>query len=814
MQNVASIESAPRAPRPASSRETFTARGLIEALALPIAILSRNGIVASVNEAWKDDSLLGGGGDWKGRTYVEICQILGGAANCEALADGFGDVLRGTAESFEPSSEVLALARGRQVVVRRAGRSVVVSVSGDAHATAAGALGLGEQRFRSLVQHGSDIITVVGADGRIIYQSPSVRRVLGRNPEQLIGRRFLDFVHPDDYRWLRAVLAKASDYPEATPEGEFRFRHNDGSWRYLEALSNNLLADPAVAGIVITSRDVTERKAFEEQLSRQAFFDPLTGLPNRAHFMERLEHAFRAASPLPPQIAILFIDVDRFKVVNDSLGHAAGDDLLREVAKRLVGCVRNADAIARFGGDEFTVLVSDLSDAAEARSLADRIVSALRAPFRVDGHDTYVTLSIGIALCSRQHSTPADLLRDADVAVYRAKSSGRNRYVVFERQMNAGAVQRLDLESDLRRALDRGQIKVHYQPEIDLRTGKICGMEALARWEHPREGLLSPIEFIPLAEENGLISTVGEFVLAEACNQAYAWQRQFPDMPRLGVSVNISPWQFRQAGLVDAVSAVLKTSGLDPIDLRLEITESAALDDSPEIVGSLTRLKALGVDLAIDDFGMGYSSLNYLTRLPVRTLKIDRSFVAGLPTNEESTAIVDAVISLARGLGLGVTAEGIESREQLDHLVWLRCDRAQGYYFSRPLAAETMATLLGVGLEERIRTRLNGPMHRQALPFVTPPDGQPVDYYEALGVARDAGFAAIEEAYSRRAAALGLRLDDPDASRALALANEAFAILSKPARRRHYDSLLPPLRSPTQQRRGLFGIIRSGRAAS
>jgi diguanylate cyclase (GGDEF)-like protein len=437
-----------------------------------------------------------------------------------------------------------------------------------------------------------------------------------------------------------------------------------------------------------------ERQTFQQQLWRQAFHDPLTGLPNRALFRDRLEQALNRAERRMRSVAVLFLDIDNFKLVNDSLGHEQGDALLLTVAERLQACLRVADTAARIGGDEFTLLLEEVSDVEDARAVADRVAAALRAPLVLAGQEVFPTASIGIALSAPRRSRPESVLREADIAMYQAKAEGKDRAAVFDETMHAQAAERLTLEADLRRAIDRGELLVHYQPIVSLRDRAIVEVEALVRWQHPERGLVSPAEFIPVAEATGLIVPIGQQVLEQACRQVVAWQTRDPAQPNLVVSVNLSARQFQHPGLLADIRRAVGAAGLDPHCLKLEITESTVMQDAEAAVAIMHELKTLGIQLAIDDFGTGYSSLGYLKRFPIDTLKIDRSFVNGLGQDAQDTAIVRSVLALARSLGLSVTAEGIETTAHETQLAALECDRGQGYLFARPLAARDVDTIL------------------------------------------------------------------------------------------------------------------------
>ncbi|HYY87911.1 MAG TPA: EAL domain-containing protein [Chloroflexota bacterium] len=558
-----------------------------------------------------------------------------------------------------------------------------------------GALGRSEQRFRSLVSNARDLIVIVDVDGAIRFCSPSVGRVLGHAPVGWGSSDLFGHVHPEDVPQARGLIAQTLGAPAAaTRSSELRLRHADGSWRHFEVLLTNLSADPAVGGVLGTFHDISERKAFESELRHQAFYDGLTGLPNRTRLLDLLEQALRRAHRQRQPVAVLFLDLDNFKVVNDSLGHKAGDLLLGHVARRLESALRGSDTAARLGGDEFILLLEGLNGPGDARAVADRVAQVLRAPFLVEGREVFVTASMGIAL-SRDGEDPESLVRTADLAMYQAKSSGKAGYAVFEPQMHVRARRRLEIETDLRHALDRGELRVCYQPIVRLESGGIEEVEALVRWQHPQRGLVPPSEFIPIAEETGLIVPLGRWVLDQVCRQARAWQAAGGSAAHLTVSVNLSARQFQDPQLVQDVATILREADLPPSELKLEITESAAMLEAEATEKVLRALKALGVQLAIDDFGTGYSSLAYLKRFPVDTLKIDRSFVARLGEDPQDTAIVRSVVALAQALGLSVTAEGVETPVQQAQLRLLGCDYGQGYLFSRPLAADELEHLLG-----------------------------------------------------------------------------------------------------------------------
>jgi diguanylate cyclase (GGDEF)-like protein len=453
----------------------------------------------------------------------------------------------------------------------------------------------------------------------------------------------------------------------------------------------NLLDEPAVSGVVVNYRDITARKALEEQLRHQAFHDALTALPNRALFADRLAHALARSRRSPRRLAVLFVDLDDFKTVNDSLGHGEGDRLLVAVAERLQAALRPGDTIARMGGDEFAVLVEEQEDAAAAVEVGQRLLEALRAPFASDGKELFVHASVGVAISASPDATAEELLRDADLAMYMAKGRGKNRLELFEPAMHSAALARLALKGDLERALERNEFVVLYQPVVRLGSGELAGVEALVRWQHPRRGSVSPLEFIPLAEETGLIVPLGRWILEEACRQARSWETA--DGASLTLSVNVSGRQVQEAGFVAEVAAVLEATGFPAERLTLEFTESVLMADATRTSASMTELKALGVRLAIDDFGTGYSSLSYLRRFPIDVLKIDASFVAALTAGPDQGALVRSILALGATLRLQTVAEGIEDASQLAELRSLGAELGQGFYFARPVTGDEIANM-------------------------------------------------------------------------------------------------------------------------
>ena len=693
----------------------------------------------------------------------------------------------------------------KEVVLTRGtyfGQDVAIAVARDItdrHAVQ-DALRTSEQYFRSLTENAHDVIHVINPDRTTRYLSPSVTRLLGHEPEALVGRPADELIHPADLAGILDAIRRIRNPGESCTR-EFRALHLDGSWRIFEGVARDLRDDPVVAGVVINARDVTERRRsqeenlrlaalslenpnpvvecgsdggslhanpaadrvarelelesveellpanhhqlvrnallndqgyqnveatvgdrifawtyrpnirtgvvylfavditgrrhMEEQLRHDALHDALTGLPNRMLFMERLAHAIlRSKRREDFQFAVLFLDLDRFKVINDSLGHHVGDELLRTIAGRLQCCLRTEDTVARFGGDEFAILLEETGGVDDASRVAERIQTELAAPVNLSGFEVFTSASIGIALSSSAYERPEYLLRNADMAMYRAKSSGQASFEIFDRAMHARALARLQMETDLRRALERDEFELVYQPIVDIGSGWITGVEALIRWTHPDRGVLVPDEFISVAEETGLILPIGSWVLGEACRQLREWQVAFGPRAPESMGVNLSPKQFSQIDLVEEVRRKLAENRLEPGVLRLEITENAVMENADAAVELLGRLKNLGVQISLDDFGTGYSSLRYLHRFPLDALKIDRSFVGRMEQEERSAHLVQTVLTLARSLGVLAIAEGIEEEGQLRMLREMGCDLGQGFLFARPLSAAELADRL------------------------------------------------------------------------------------------------------------------------
>jgi diguanylate cyclase (GGDEF)-like protein/PAS domain S-box-containing protein len=549
-----------------------------------------------------------------------------------------------------------------------------------------------EERFRSLVRNSADVNVILGRDGTIAYESPAVQRVLGYRPEDRIGRLALDLVHPDDRLRLRRLFLTVARRPNAEASVELRARHADGSWRAIDAVVKNLIDDPAVGGMVVNYRDITPRKTLEDELRLRAFHDSLTGLANRALFIDRLEHAITRSKRSRERMAVLFLDLDDFKTINDSLGHGEGDRVLIATAERLQGALRAGDTIARMGGDEFAILLEDTAESDSPVEVAERLLTTLRSPFARGNRELFLRASIGAALVGGRGASAEELLRDADAAMYIAKGRGKNRVVVFEPGMHRAALTRLSLKGDLERALARHEFRLAYQPIVDLGSNEITGAEALLRWQPPSRRSVLPSEFIPLAEETGLIIPLGTWVIEEACREARRWHDEGFGAG-LSVNVNVSGRQVAEPDFPGVVEDALRRAALEPDRLVLEFTENILIDDH-HCEATLAELKALGVRLAIDDFGTGFSSLGYLRRFPIDVLKIDGSFVANLSAGHDQRELVRAIVRLGETLHLETVAEGIETGHQAVEMRAMGAARGQGYFFAHPLDADELIELL------------------------------------------------------------------------------------------------------------------------
>ena len=555
-----------------------------------------------------------------------------------------------------------------------------------------------QQEFlRTVLDTDPNLIFVKNHEGVYTLVNQSLAALFGVAPEDLIGKTDADFVRnaseisqfvEDDREVIRTRHEKFIPDEKVT---DFQ-----GNVHWLQTVKLPLASpDGTVRHLLGICADVTARKKAEDQIAHQAFHDALTDLPNRALLLNRLEQALARSARTKSAIGLLFVDLDNFKVINDSLGHEAGDVLLQTVAERLRGCSRPGDTVARLGGDEFVILLEELSGMSEAEAVAARATAAIHQPCRLAERDVFPSASIGLTVTVLNDTrTAGDLLRDADTAMYQAKVLGKGRYTLFDASMNTRAQERLELETAMRQAIVNEEFVVYYQPLIDFHSGKLTGVEALVRWEHPTRGLISPAKFIPIAEDTGLIVALGNWVLQQACFEARRWQAEYPDAHDLVMSVNLSIRQMMEKDIVAQVAAILEETGLAPEHLKLEITESMMLHDADASIGTMTALQTLGIRLAIDDFGTGYSSMSHLSQLPLNTLKIDRSFVNRIGVSESDEAVIRAIIILARTLGLSVTCEGIETQEQFTYLQDLGCDTAQGYLMHRPVPAAQIKALL------------------------------------------------------------------------------------------------------------------------
>ena len=551
-----------------------------------------------------------------------------------------------------------------------------------------------EERFRRAFEDAPIGIGLVSAESGWLRVNRVLCDLTGYSEEELLATTLDELLHPDDragnaHHFRDLLAGEVSSY-----KLEGRCLRGDGQFVWI-VVSASRVSDVGGQPLYVIAQieDIGERKRAERELVHQALHDSLTGLPNRALFADRLELAIRRLERRASQVAVLFLDVDRFKVVNDSLGHDCGDELLVAIAQRLRGVLRPSDTVARLGGDEFTILCEETNER-EVVAVAQRVLHAIAQPFELGGTEAFVTGSLGIVLARDASARPGALIRDADAAMYRAKENGKARFELFDDEMRAHAVARLTTENALHRALERGELSLYYQPEVDLRTRRLRGVEALLRWNHPERGIVGPCEFIALAEETGLIVPVGKWVLEEACRQAQTWQRELPGAPPLCMAVNLSARQFAQPDLVDVVGAALGEAALDPALLCLEVTESVLMDDTDQTLAVLAALKGLGVRLSIDDFGTGYSSLSYLKRFEADNLKVDRSFVEGLDGHPHNAAILAAVVRLAEALDLTPIAEGVETAAQLSELRTMGFVSAQGFHFAPPQPEEGIRALL------------------------------------------------------------------------------------------------------------------------
>lgn len=566
-----------------------------------------------------------------------------------------------------------------------------------------------EELFQIVTENAADMIALVDVKGNRLYNSPAYKRILGYSAAELGETSAFDQIHPDD-RFKVLEAAREARNTGLGKKLEYRIRHKDGTWRVLESIAGTIRDERGdVAKLVIVNRDVTERVFAEQQLEHNSFHDALTGLPNRRLFLDRLQQLFERAQRSPEQqYAVLFVDLDAFKEFNDKMGPAVGDQVITEIAQRLATCLRGEDTVSRpqddlsmknavlsrMGGDEFTILLEGVTNPSDAMRAAERIASAVAKPFAVEGYELHTSASVGIALSALTHTRAEDLLKDADVAMRRAKALGGSRCEVFDEAMHNRAVNRLKLEAELREAIVQRQFRVYYQSIVQLETRQIMGFEALLRWQHPEQGLISPYKFIDAAEDTGLLFSAGHWLILEACKQLQVWTKENPTLRNVAVSVNVSARQLAHARFATELQAAIRETGIEPSRLQLEITESVAAADPKLAVTVLSSLKHLGIGVILDDFGAGNCSLSVLRQLPIEALKIDRSLINGMLSDRGTCDTVELIVLLAHKLKLKVIAEGIEILKHWEHLRELSCDLGQGYLFSQPVEPEAAGKLL------------------------------------------------------------------------------------------------------------------------
>lgn len=573
-------------------------------------------------------------------------------------------------------------------LLERAIRYAVVNARSEA------ALRASEARFRSIVDHSSDLVTILNSDLEISYVSPSIERIFGHKWEDLRNIRIWDLGLNEDAAKLRKFVESLKANPDDMGRLEWRIKDSNGIWYYVESIGKNLLNDPNVKGLVLTTRNIHEQKDLEAQLTHQAFHDSLTSLANRALFRDRVEHAFSRSKRFNSRIAVLYLDLDNFKNINDSQGHSYGDGILTVVSETLKSCVRLSDTIARIGGDEFAILLEDTRQPENALHVSERILEAFKEPVLINGREIHIGTSIGIVTtdsgCSSQ--TADELLRNADVAMYVAKQNGKGQYVLFNSVIHGFMLEKMELQNDMSKAIAEQQFVMHYQPIINLDINEVSGFESLVRWAHPTRGPIPPLKFISIAEETGLIVPLGRWILLESCNRLKELQKLY--RRNFTITVNISGKQLQSKEFIDDVADILKETGIDPTYLVLEITESMMMDQGEKMIERLNALKGLGLKLAIDDFGTGYSSLSYLQQLPIDILKIDKSFINEIDKGMDNSAVARTILSLSETLRLSTIAEGVEEQSQADTLQQLSCQYAQGFHFSKPLPIDELRRFL------------------------------------------------------------------------------------------------------------------------
>jgi diguanylate cyclase (GGDEF)-like protein/PAS domain S-box-containing protein len=670
-------------------------RAMLDAIPHAVFFKDREGRYGLYNRAWED--LWANGENWVGRSTREL---LGEELAREHAERERALLERPASTTYEmsvpmPGGEQRQMLYNKVSFVDQRGEvagliGVVTDVT--RYKETERALEASEARFRVLTESSLDLISVVDESGRIVYQSPALRHLLGFEPADTVGKNVSELVHPDDLEHLMSAFRRIIETRQSSEPVEFRIRHRDGMWRTFESLGTNCLGNPHIHGVVFNSRDVTDRKVIQQRIQHLAYHDNLTGLPNRSLLQDRLAHSIARAERTGRKVAVLFIDLDNFKNINDTLGHDVGDELLRQVSRRLSECVRLEDTIARQGGDEFIVLLDSLEDSRGASVVAQKVLNSLRQAFLLSGTEQHVSGSVGISLYPEDGRDPQTLMKNADTAMFHGKSLGKNTYQYFTAQMNIAVKRRMTLESALRRAVLQKDFVLQYQPQINLETGEIIAVEALVRWKTEDSGTVMPGDFIPLAEETGLINEIGEWVLREGCRQAREWTDMGLTPRRM--AINLSARQFADRGFLDMMTRILAESGMAPEMLELEITESQVMRQTEGMNLLLSKLAEMGVQLAIDDFGTGYSSLSYLKRLPIQKLKIDQSFVRDITVDPNDTAIVVAIINMARSLDLETIAEGVETAGQLALLRSKGCRIGQGFYFAAPLSPQQIYPLL------------------------------------------------------------------------------------------------------------------------
>jgi diguanylate cyclase (GGDEF)-like protein/PAS domain S-box-containing protein len=677
-------------------RHLHFTRALLDAIPSPVYFKDRDGRYQAYNRAWAE--LYARGKDWIGKTAADLADPAAAALHMERdrtlLERPSSTTYEATVRNADGDARQM-LYNKVSFVDQRGEVAGLIGVITDVtnYKETERALEGSEARFRVLTESSLDLISVMAEDGTILYQNAVLRNLVGYDPSDTVGKDVFSLIHRDDVEQVRAAFRRIVDTYQASSPFEFRLRHRDGAWRTFESLGTNCLTNPHIRGVVFNSRDVTDRKVIQQRIQHLAYHDNLTGLPNRSLLQDRLAHSIARAERSSRKVAVLFIDLDNFKNINDTLGHDVGDELLRQVSRRLTECVRLEDTIARQGGDEFIVLLDSLEDGRGGSIVAQKILNSLRQPFQLGAAEQHVSGSVGIALYPEDGRDPQTLMKNADTAMFHGKSLGKNTYQYFTAQMNVAVKRRMTLESALRRAVLQKDFVLHYQPQINLDTGEIIAVEALVRWKTEDSGTVMPGDFIPLAEETGLINEIGEWVLREGCRQAKEWQDKGLSKTRR-IAVNLSARQFGDRAFLDMVTRVLAETGLDPRCLELEITESQVMRQTEGLIMLLNRLADMGVHLAIDDFGTGYSSLSYLKRLPIQKLKIDQSFIRDITVDPNDTAIVVAIINMAKSLDLETIAEGVETAGQLALLRAKGCRVGQGFFFSAPVRAEALYPVL------------------------------------------------------------------------------------------------------------------------